>query len=318
MTDLQIDYFMAVARSSSFIKAAERLYVSQPAISRQVSTLETELGTLLFNRSKRASKLTPAGELFYKFFLDYKNSLATTRYRAQIVNEKIMGAFRLGYPEGWVLPDFFPKLLAVLQQQYPKIRISLYAWGLRELLEELQNGNLDLIIALNPAESFSVNFASQPITEIPHCLLYSTHLPQAKLKNPVLEDFKDHPFFVVDVYNSLMGGVRGILASHGVGHVNIVPVPNLETGLARVQYNQGVIIVNGWDRALQNRSFGALELDTLQKVSFAWQKKDANKFIQIFMAEFNKNIAPSLAVKAHKATEARPQAGSEPALAHRL
>jgi DNA-binding transcriptional LysR family regulator len=199
--------------------------------------------------------------------------------------------FRLGYPEGWVLPDFLPELLAVLQQQYPKIRISLYAWSLRELTEELQKGNLDLIISLNPEESFSVNFASQSITAISHYLLYSINLPQAKMKNPGPGDFKDLTFFVVDTYNSIIGGIHSILASHGISRANIVPVPNLETALARVQYNQGVIMVNAWDRMLHNRNFGSLALDTLQKISFAWLEKDTNEFIPIFMTEFNKNIA---------------------------
>jgi DNA-binding transcriptional LysR family regulator len=292
MTDLQIDYFMAVARASSFVKASERLYVSQPAISRQVSALEAELGVLLFNRSRRASKLTAAGELFYKFFLDYKNGLSATKYHAQIINEKIMGAFRLGYLEGWALPDFFPELLNTFTKEYPAIRISLYAWNLRELVEELQDGNLDLVIFPNLLESFSVNFDTRQITEIPHYLLYSMNLPQAKLENPGIRDFKDYPFFVVETFSSIVESVRGMVSAYGMGPVDIVPVPNLETGLTRVQYDQGVIILNAWNRAAYNRNFGAIALDSLQKISFTWLKKDTNKFIQIFMNEFSKNIPP--------------------------
>jgi DNA-binding transcriptional LysR family regulator len=291
MTDLQIDYFMTVARTSSFVKASGRLHVSQPAISRQISALEAELGVLLFERSKRASRLTAAGELFYKFFLDYKNGLSETKYHAQVVNEKIGGAFRLGYLEGWTLPDFFPELLNSLEQDYPGIRISLYAWNLRELVEELEDGNLDLIIFPNLLESFSVNFAAQQIIEIPHCLIYSRNSPKAKLQNLSLKDFEDYPFFVVDIFNSVIGSVRGIVASYGINPANIVPVPNLETALARVYYDQGVIILNAWNRARHDQNFGSLVFDTFQKISFTWQKKDANKFIQIFMNKFAKGIA---------------------------
>jgi DNA-binding transcriptional LysR family regulator len=292
MTDLQIDYFMAVARSGSFVKASERLYVSQPAVSRQISTLEADLGVLLFNRSRHASKLTAAGELFFKFFTDYKDGLSATKYHAQIVNEKIGGAFRLGFLEGWALPDFFPGLLKALKFQYPELRFSLYAWNLRELVEELQDGNLDLIIFPNLPESFSVNFAVQPIVEIPHCLFYSTNLPQAKLKSPGLGDFKHCPFFVVDTFSSIVDSVRNILASHDIDAADIVPVPNLETALSRVYYDQGVIILNAWNRKMYDRSFGSLILDTLQRISFTWLKKDTNKFIQIFINAFNEHIVP--------------------------
>jgi DNA-binding transcriptional LysR family regulator len=229
--------------------------------------------------------------LFYKFFLDYRNGLAETKYRAKMVNEKIGGAFRLGYLEGWALPDFLPELLDGFQQEYPDVHISLYAWNLRELVEELEDGNLDLIIFPSLLESFSVNFATRLITEIPHCLFYSANSPKAKLKNPALGDFKDYPFFVVDIFNSVISSVRGILASCGINPENVVQVPNLETALARVYYDQGVIILNTWNREQHNRNFGALVLDMLQKISFTWLKKDTNKFIPIFMNAFHGRIA---------------------------
>ena len=69
MNDLQIDYFLAVARNLSFTKTAEEMYVSQPAISRHISHLEKELGFALFDRSKKTTQLTPAGGLFLRFLL---------------------------------------------------------------------------------------------------------------------------------------------------------------------------------------------------------------------------------------------------------
>jgi DNA-binding transcriptional LysR family regulator len=302
MTDLQIDYFMAVARTSSFVKASERLYVSQPAISRQIAALEADLGVVLFDRSKRVSKLTAAGELFYKFFLDYKNGLSATKYHAQMINAKIGGAFRLGYLEGWTLPGFFPKLLDAFKQEYPEIHISLYAWNLRELVEELEDGNLDLIIFPNLQESFSVNFAARQIAEIPHCLFYSINSPQAKLKNPSLKDFKNYPFFVVDIFSSVIDSVRGILASYGIDPADIVPVPNIETAMARVYYDHGVIILNAWNRERHSPMFGSFVLDISQKISFTWLKTDTNKFLQIFMDAFAKNVA-AMADEAPKTAE---------------
>lgn len=62
MTSLQVQYFLQVAESMSFSKAAEELYVSQPSVSRQVQLLEQELGFSLFDRSsKRNLAMTPAG-----------------------------------------------------------------------------------------------------------------------------------------------------------------------------------------------------------------------------------------------------------------
>lgn len=72
MNDLQIDYFMAVATNLSFTKTSEELYVSQPAISKQISQLEKELGVKLFTRNNRKTELTDAGRLYFDFFNRYK------------------------------------------------------------------------------------------------------------------------------------------------------------------------------------------------------------------------------------------------------
>ena len=66
MNDLQIDYFMAVATNLSFTKTSEELYVSQPAISRQISQLEKELGTRLFRRNNQKTELTETGKLYFE------------------------------------------------------------------------------------------------------------------------------------------------------------------------------------------------------------------------------------------------------------
>ena len=63
MNDLQIEYFLAAARNMSFSKAAQELFVSQPAISRQILALEQELGCPLFERLNRGIVLTGGGSL---------------------------------------------------------------------------------------------------------------------------------------------------------------------------------------------------------------------------------------------------------------
>lgn len=72
MNDLQIDYFMAVATNLSFTKTSEELFVSQPAISRQISQLEKELGCKLFRRNNQRTELTEEGRLYFDLFSKFK------------------------------------------------------------------------------------------------------------------------------------------------------------------------------------------------------------------------------------------------------
>ena len=62
----QLNYFIAISDAKSFTRAAEKLYVSQPALTGQINTLENELGMKLFDRTNKSVQLTPAGEVFYK------------------------------------------------------------------------------------------------------------------------------------------------------------------------------------------------------------------------------------------------------------
>ena len=65
MTMNQLKYFLAVARCLSFTEAARSLFMTQPALSRQIKAMETELGTPLFVREKKTLKLTPGGSALY-------------------------------------------------------------------------------------------------------------------------------------------------------------------------------------------------------------------------------------------------------------
>ena len=87
MNDLQIDYFMAVATHSSFTKTSEELFVSQPAISKQIALMEKELGVKLFIRNNKRTELTEAGRRYYDFLADTRQRWETSSTRSQSSRE---------------------------------------------------------------------------------------------------------------------------------------------------------------------------------------------------------------------------------------
>ena len=107
MNDLQIEYFLTVARNLSFTKTAEELYVTQPAVSRQISFLEKELDSILFDRTNKSTILTDAGQLYFEFFNNYKEGLNDIKLKLKEINQGMKGRLRLGCMEGWDLSEFF-------------------------------------------------------------------------------------------------------------------------------------------------------------------------------------------------------------------
>lgn len=112
--------FILVAENLSFARAAEALYISQPAVTKQINALETELGTTLFIRSTRHVELTPIGMSFYKDAKDIvmKSQMAVSRIRQQNVNSDFI---RIGLSNPVALP-----LLTRFHLNYPGIRPDIY------------------------------------------------------------------------------------------------------------------------------------------------------------------------------------------------
>jgi DNA-binding transcriptional LysR family regulator len=93
----QIQTFLMVAETLNFRRAAERLAVAQPALSRSVRRLEQHLGFALFERSTRRVALTPAGELLYREGADALQCLSRACTRAERVAQGLSGSIMVGY-----------------------------------------------------------------------------------------------------------------------------------------------------------------------------------------------------------------------------
>jgi predicted ATPase/DNA-binding transcriptional LysR family regulator len=115
--------FAAVAREGSFSRAAERLYVSQPAISKHVASLEAELGAQLVVRDRRGASLTPAGELLADYVLRAEALLANGRRALAAGGDAQVGTLALaasGIPGTYLLPA----VLARFHEQHPAVELD--------------------------------------------------------------------------------------------------------------------------------------------------------------------------------------------------
>lgn len=145
----QLRYFCAIVKAGSFTRAAEHEGVSQPTLSQQIRRLETSLGAELFERQGRSLRLTQAGTVFYPAAQEILQN--TRRATAQIrqLQTDIRGPLRVG-----VIPTILPYLIApnlpAFQREFPEIDVTLTEDLTERLVDELQTGELDLIVASLP------------------------------------------------------------------------------------------------------------------------------------------------------------------------
>jgi DNA-binding transcriptional LysR family regulator len=146
----QLRYFVAVAEELHFRRAAERLYVAQPAVSEQIRKLEVELGVRLFNRTNRRVELSDAGAAMLD---EARRALAqadSARLAARNAGERAIARLRVGYPPG-SLPVAVPRALAHMSRTAPGVQVSVETGSSMQLIQRLRDRQLDAVVTGLPA-----------------------------------------------------------------------------------------------------------------------------------------------------------------------
>ncbi|WP_149179757.1 LysR family transcriptional regulator [Streptomyces sp. TRM49041] len=145
----QLVYFVAVAETRHFTRAAERVHVSQPSLSQQIRALEKELGTELFSRARGNIALTDAGEALLPLARRILADADTARQEVQELARLRRGRVRLGATPS-LCTGLLPDVLRAFHDLYPGIRLLIEEGGSHDLVRELARGTLDLALVVLP------------------------------------------------------------------------------------------------------------------------------------------------------------------------
>ena len=141
-------YFLETAREENMTRAAERLFISQPTMSKQLKELEQELGTKLFIRSNYSIKLTEAGMLLRERAEDILSLVDKTEAEFKSLEEQNIGDIYVGAPETDSM-SLFAEAIRDLQKTYPGIRCNIYSGNLEDVCGRLDKDTTGLVIITN-------------------------------------------------------------------------------------------------------------------------------------------------------------------------
>ncbi|WP_229076076.1 LysR family transcriptional regulator [Actinoplanes sp. DH11] len=142
----QLEYFVAVAETASFTRAAERVHITQSGVSAQIKALEHELGVRLFDRSGRTARLTDAGEAALRHAREALDAAADLREAIDDVNGLVRGRLTAGMVIGCEVTPFFDAL-ATFHREHPDIELELVEANSDQLVAGVRSGDLDLALA---------------------------------------------------------------------------------------------------------------------------------------------------------------------------
>lgn len=301
MTDTQKRYFLAVAKYLNFSKASEALFVSQPAVSKSITTLEAELGVSLFVRQGKYVALTGAGEIFRDFLLEYDRSMRAVIDRMNSTTlDRQSGTVNLVCAVTWNAAHFYNRLARHFAIHSPGININVEALEPDSFVAALRDKQADAIIMYSQDVKNQNGIQSRYLTSIGRGFLVSSGAVASGSLSALASALSSLPLFVIDSSSARDGAIvydeqlldycRSLGVSPHFRHCR-----SLSSALVEVSCCKGILLVDDWTFAISNPEFRYFPIGLQMSLSIAYssdvpESSHINYFIEEACRVFNNNI----------------------------
>jgi DNA-binding transcriptional LysR family regulator len=198
MTIKQLEFFIAVSDELSFRKAAERLYISQPPLTRHIKSLEDELGVILFTRNRKRIELTQVGKIFYKKSKDVLMKLEEAKDAVKLQQRDSVGVLKIDFIF-FGMTKLTDLLINEFKKQYPNVELILNEIsGTYNLKESLLNRETDIAFTYGMRQDARVKSLVIEHDPVVYLLPYQNRF--ANYKEIRLKDMKNENFILFPRY----------------------------------------------------------------------------------------------------------------------
>lgn len=188
-------YYLAVAREENITRAAEILHITQPTLSRQMTELEQELNTKLFERTNRKIFLTESGMLLRRRAEELVSLADKIEQDFQNGDDELMGLISIGSGVSAAVSETLPGLMEIFAKKYPQVRFELRTGTAAGIKDQLDKGLLDVGILMEPIEVEKYDFVRLPKKDIWGILMPEDD-PLAEKEVITPEDLRSLPLIV--------------------------------------------------------------------------------------------------------------------------
>ena len=220
----QLTYFLTAAQTQNFRKAAEICLVAQPALSRQIAALESEIGVQLFRRVKQRVVLTTEGQEFATYVRAALDQLQQGQQAMVRSQDGAHGTIHIGSIEP-LTTAFLPNIFPIFHQRYPHIQLKVRVNRTDDLLKLIEQGELDLGLIFNPSTRPEILVVKELFHQPLQAMVSIDHpLAQRKIKAVTLKQLLNEPIFLLDETSRLRRAVERAFASQGLSIQPIVEI----------------------------------------------------------------------------------------------
>ena len=242
----QISYFLQVAETQSMTGAAKELYISQPALSKQIALLEREVGVPLFERKARGVVLTSAGRQFEKDLKNILKELENAKKNAALAGKARKQLLNVGCFDGVYTDDFLPQLFEYFQRKAPELKLVLHRMSFSEGTKALKGNKIDLWLTLQLGWEGAGNFCEMQLIRRKAALIFPSESRWGRQEQLSFDDFQGGTFVTVGrergqgVYYSSLRKIQEL----GIVPGEVEEADNIFTALSYVKLRNGFMVLS--------------------------------------------------------------------------
>lgn len=257
----QLKVFERVARRLSFTRAAEELFLTQPAVSMQIKQFEEAVGLPLFERLGKKIYLTRAGDELYQL----SRNIARQLDEAEQLIEELKGteSGRLNVSVASTVHYFAIRLLAEFCRRHPKVRVSLKVTNRKGLLQNLEDNVADLLLMGQPPESQEL--VAETFLKNPLVIIAPAGHPLADRQNIALAELANENFIMREMGSGTRNSVERFLAERGV-HLTVSMEMNTNEAIKQgveEGLGLGIVSIHTLERELESGRLVVLDVESL-------------------------------------------------------
>jgi LysR family hydrogen peroxide-inducible transcriptional activator len=236
----QLRYFVAVARTGTFSRAAGECRVAQPSLSQQIQKLESEVGDRLFERTRRRAILTPAGALFLPHALSILETAERGRQEIREMSGQVRGQVLLAALPT-IAPYFLPETIRLFREKYRGVELIIHEEVTLQLVRGLEENEFDLALISDAAPNPRIRVENLFSEELLLCLPAGHPLVHQRVV--VAADLQQEKFILMQEGHCLGAQAQRFCQTKGLRPQISCRSAQIATVLAMVQAGLGISLI---------------------------------------------------------------------------
>lgn len=290
MNTSSINCFLSLGRTLNYSRTAEEMFMTQQAVSKNITKLENEFGVQLFKRDHHKVEITPAGKKYYDLFTAFKKKFDSLQLELEGSEGASYPELRVGLQAGLYFGSVLNSVQKTMLEGYRNFSHSFERQAPKNLQELMLANKLDLIIVYRRFIPKEPGLGIKKLADLPIIMGVSKDNPKA-VPSSTYKDFMDLPLIFDSVEesghkSSFKQEAKNYARKLNLEPANIIVVNNRETAFTAAEQNKGFVISTTLNNITNNPMFRFYPMEKHEELVAVWNKEAEHALTQGYISAF--------------------------------